>query len=129
MFRGSALSLFEIEKVMRGVVPHGRKIALNFAVAGYIIDARLLADLFPPEHYLCKLTPMHRTATAEKNNIRTDDGYCSYYPYREHEEALKAAGYDVIVFLPSIEEDLGRITCGNAILAGTLPEVEYAEIQ
>ena len=36
-------------------------------------------------------------------------------------------GFDVIVFIPSKEEDESRITCGNAILAGTLPEVPYHE--
>lgn len=110
------------------VFPIGRKITLNFAIADYTIDAGWLARLFPPEFYLCKLTPMHRTATAEANGIRTDDGYCSYYPYRQYEQDLLDAGYDVIVFLPSVEEDLGRITCGNAILSGTLPEVEYKEL-
>lgn len=128
MFRGNALPLFEIHEVLEGVIPNGRKVTLNFAVANYTIDAGWLARLFPPEFYICKLTPMHQTATAEANDIRTDDGYCSYYPYRQYEEELKAVGYDVIVFLPSIEEDLGRITCGNAILSGTLPEVDYEEI-
>ena len=128
MFADGALSLFDIYRVMDGVVPTGRKIALNFALADWTIDAELLGKLFPPEFYMCKLTPMHRTATAEANDIRTDDGYCSYYPYRQHEQNLKDVGYDVIVFLPSIEEDLGRITCGNAIISGTLPEVAYDEI-
>jgi 23S rRNA (adenine2503-C2)-methyltransferase len=128
MFSGGALDLFDIHEVMDGAVPTGRKIALNFAVADYTIDADLLTKYFPPEFYLCKLTPMHQTSTAEENGIRTDDGYCSYYPYREYEENLKSAGYDVIVFLPSLAEDLGRITCGNAILSGTLPEVDYEEL-
>lgn len=26
-------------------------------------------------------------------------------------------GFDVLVFIPSIEEDTSRITCGNAILS------------
>ena len=69
-----------------------------------------------------------KIAAAEKNNIRTDGGYEYYYPYKEAEESLKSAGYDVIVFVPSIEEDLGRITCGNAILSGTLPDVPYKEV-
>jgi 23S rRNA (adenine2503-C2)-methyltransferase len=128
MFRGNALSLFEIYKIMDGVVPTGRKITLNFAVADWTIDAELLAQYFDPEFYICKLTPMHKTTTAESNNIRTDDGYCSFYPYRDYEENLKDVGYDVIVFIPSIEEDLGRITCGNAILSGTLPNVEYKDL-
>ena len=37
--------------------------------------------------------------------------------YKEAEEALKAVGFDVIVFVPSKEEDESKITCGNAILA------------
>lgn len=128
MFRGEALPLHVIHDIMHGVVPVGRKITLNFAIADYTIDAGYLADLFPPEFYICKLTPMHKTATAEANDIRTDDGYCSFYPYRQYEQDLKDAGYDVIVFIPSMEEDLGRITCGNAILSGTLPEVDYKEL-
>jgi hypothetical protein len=54
--------------------------------------------------------------------------YTTYYPYKEDEERLKNAGYDVLVFIASVEEDLGRITCGNAILAGSLPQVDYKEI-
>jgi hypothetical protein len=37
------------------------------------------------------------------------------------------AGYDVLVFIASEYEDLGRITCGNAILSGTVPECPYTE--
>ena len=36
---------------------------------------------------------------------------------KEVEEDLKNNGFDVIVFVPSIEEDNSKITCGNAILA------------
>lgn len=47
------------------------------------------------------------------------------YPFGSHEqvaeEKLKAAGFDVLVFIASREEDEGRITCGNAILSGTRP--------
>lgn len=128
MFSDKACSLFDIHEIMHGVVPVGRKITLNFAVADYEIDAKLLAKYFDPEFYICKLTPMHQTATAEQNDIRTDGGYDYFYPYTKYEESLKAVGYDVIVFIPSVEEDLGRITCGNAILAGTLPEVEYEKV-
>ena len=46
----------------------------------------------------------------------------------EVEDRLKSVGFDVIVFIPSYEEDLGRITCGNAILSGSKPEVEYEEL-
>jgi len=125
MFNGNALRLAEIANVMRGVVPVGRKIGLNFAVAGYEIDPRILLDHFPPEYYVIKLTPMHKTMTAEANGLKTSGDFTSYYPYRHHEETLRNAGYDVIVFLASEYEDMGRITCGNAILSGSMPEVPH----
>ena len=124
MFSGNALRLAEIAKVMEGVTPIGRKITLNFAVAGYEIDPRVLLDHFSPDHYLIKLTPMHKTSTAEGNGIVTDGSFTDYHPYRHYEKELKEHGYDVIVFLASEYEDMGRITCGNAILSGTLPEIK-----
>jgi len=125
MFSNQALRLAEIAKVMDGVFPVGRKITLNFAIADYEIDPRVLLDHFSPDHYLVKLTPMHKTAMAESRGIKTEGDFTSHGPYIEHEEALKAAGYDVIVFLASEYEDLGRITCGNAILSGSMPEVPH----
>ena len=35
---------------------------------------------------------------------------------RQFEQPLLDAGWDVIVFIPSLEEDEDRITCGNALL-------------
>lgn len=129
MFSDNALRLAEIAKVMEGVIPVGRKITLNFAVAGYEIDPRILLDHFSPDHYLVKLTPMHKTSSAERSGIKTSGDFTSYHPYREYETNLKTAGYDVIVFLASEYEDLGRITCGNAILSGSMPEVEHKIIK
>jgi 23S rRNA (adenine2503-C2)-methyltransferase len=129
MFNGNACSLAQIEKIMEGIVPYGRKITLNFAVAGYKIDPKVLLDYFNPEYYTIKLTPMHKTITAIQNSLKTKGDYSTMFPYREIEENLKAVGYDVLVFIASKEEDLGRITCGNAILSGTLPEVPYEEVR
>lgn len=117
MFRGNALTLEGIARVMEGIVPVGRKVTLNFAVASYEIDPAVLLKYFDPEDYIIKLTPMHKTAAAERNRIRTIGDYTEYHPYAEHEDRLVAAGYDVLVFIASEAEDLGRITCGNAILA------------
>jgi 23S rRNA (adenine2503-C2)-methyltransferase len=113
---------------MDGVVPFGRKITLNFAIAGYEIDPSVLLRYFNPEHYVLKLTPMHKTATALNNGITTEGDYTTSHPYMELKKDLEKAGYDVIVFVASVEEDLGRITCGNAILSGTLPEVSFEEL-
>lgn len=117
MFHGNAMSLFEIYKTMNGITPFGRKITLNFALANYKIDERELLKFFDPDDYLIKITPMHATTACKDNNLLTKDGYDFYYPYKDVEERLKKAGYDVIVFIPSKEEDESKITCGNAILS------------
>lgn len=128
LFSQNACDLWEIAQIMDGIIPTGRKITLNFAVANYEIDPEVLLRYFNPDFYLVKLTPMHKTATAEANHIATQGDYTSIYPYREYEAALKSAGYDVLVFLASEYEDLGMITCGNAILSGSLPSVPYKEV-
>ena len=129
MFNGNACNLETIAYMLAGMSPNGRKITLNFAIAGYEIDPDVLRKYFDPDLYICKLTPMHKTDEALKNGIKTAGDYTTITPYQEHEQALKDAGYDVLVFIASLEEDLGRITCGNAILSGTLPEVEYTECE
>ena len=121
MFNGNTCSLFSIYKIMDGVVPTGRKITLNFALAGYEIDPEVLLQYFDPSDYLIKLTPMHRTTSALDSGIETEGDYTTFDPYQETEEKLVAAGYDVLVFIASREEDEGRITCGNALLSGTRP--------
>jgi len=126
MFSGNALPLSEVARVTNLVLRErglrGRKITLNFAVAGYEIDPSWLRGMgFHPDHYIIKLTPMHKTAAALANGIETAGDYTTVHPYQHHAEALRAAGYDVLVFIASQDEDLGRITCGNAILSGTMP--------
>lgn len=128
MFNGNTHRLRDIAKIMDGIIPNGRKITLNFAVAGYEIDPTVLLEHFDPEFYICKLTPMHKTRTAIKNGLETSGDYTEYHPYQDYEQALKDAGYDVLVFIASVEEDLGRITCGNAILSGSMPEVPFRDI-
>jgi 23S rRNA (adenine2503-C2)-methyltransferase len=113
-----AMCLEDISDMMPGSNEAvGRKIALNFALTDAPIDAKYLKKLFDPRKFMCKITPMHNTHAVIKNAMMTNDGYDFYYPYKKAEEELKAVGFDVIVFIPSKEEDESRITCGNAILA------------
>ena len=126
MFSGNALSLDEISKIGKSLeMPVGRKITRNFAVADYEVSAEKLRDLFSPDKFVVKLTPMHKTHTALENGIETIGDYTTMYPYRQIEEDLKKAGFDVLVFIASEYEDMGRITCGNAILSGTEPECPH----
>lgn len=127
LFSGSSLTLGQISDLAdRLPKPKGRKYTLNFALADdSIIEGKVLASLFDPERWICKITPLHRTSSAEQNGIRTTGGYEAFTPYKAVEDDLKAHGFDVIVFVPSYDEDDGLITCGNAILSGKLPSAKY----
>lgn len=131
MFSGNSLSLDEISEIGKLLpMPIGRKYALNFALADdYIIDANKLAKLFDPNKFMCKLTPLHKTTSCSENKIETTLGYESFTPYKDKESELKRVGFDVIVFVPSYDEDLGLITCGNAILSGSVPSVNFKKIK
>lgn len=113
----NTMNLIEISKILKHLRPKGRKIALNFALTDDEIDAEKLVKLFDPKYFMCKLTPIHMTNSCIENNIKTYEGYEKYYPYKEIEEKLKSVGFDVLVFVPSKEEEKGKITCGNAILS------------
>lgn len=119
LFSGNSLTLEEISKVGEMLeMSKGRKYALNFALGdNFEVNAEKLRDLFNPNKFMVKITPIHITDACIKNNIETKNGYFDYSPYRTIENELKQVGFDVLVFIPSIEEDTSRITCGNAILS------------
>lgn len=126
IFNRNSLPLEEIAKLpTNSIKPEGRKYTLNFAIADFKIDASIIAKYFNPEHFMIKLTPMHKTITAENNDIRTIGDYTTIYPYLEIENEFKKYGFDVLVFLASVSEDMGRITCGNAILSGSEPGTKW----
>ena len=130
MFSGNSLPLNDIAEIGRLLPdPKGRKYALNFALAdNYIVDAEKLAMLFNPNTFMVKITPLHKTQSCDDNGIITTDGYEAFTPYQKAETDLKNAGFDVIVFVPSYDEDLGLITCGNAILSGSIPKVKFTQV-
>lgn len=121
-FAGMSLSLEDISMIADFLPnPIGRKYTLNFAVTDEtIIDARYLSMLFSKDKFIVKLTPIHKTKSAESNGFDVSTSYDSYDVYKKFEEPLLELGWDVIVFVPSEEEDSDRITCGNAIIAGAI---------
>jgi len=119
MFSGNSLSLKEISDIGKNLIdPVGRKYTLNFAINDtYKIDGQKLRKLFNPKKFMVKITPIHNNTACNKNNIKTTGGYKEYTPYKEIEKELKKYGFDVLVFIPSKDEDESLITCGNAILS------------
>ena len=118
-FNGMSLSLVEISDLSKTLpMPVGRKYTLNFAVtADTILDANELSRLFDKDKFIVKITPIHKTNSAVKNGFGITTEYTDYDVYRKFEQPLVEAGWDVIVFVPSEEEDSDRITCGNALIS------------
>lgn len=118
-FSGMSLSLEEVSVIAKKLpMPIGRKYTLNFAVtADTILDAKRLSDLFDKEKFIVKITPIHETNSAVSNGFDVTTLYTDYNVYRQFERPLLEEGWDVIVFVPSKEEDSDRITCGNALIA------------
>lgn len=118
-FNGLSLSLEEISNLAKKLPkPNGRKYTLNFAVTkDTILDATRLSQLFDKNYFIVKITPIHETNSAVENGYDVTTSYDDYDVYREFEQPLVKAGWDVIVFVPSKEEDSDRITCGNALIA------------
>lgn len=119
LFRGCSLSLVDIADIAWELPkPKGRKYTLNFPVTDKtILDPKELSRLFDKEKFIVKITPIHETHEANENGISTPEGYYKYDVYRQFEQPLIEEGWQVIVFIPSKEEDEDRITCGNALLS------------
>lgn len=116
MFRNRSLSLQEISDIIKGLpYPKKRKYTLNFAVTSKSnLDVDLMNKYFDKEKCIVKMTPIHETVEA------VDEGYeivHDFDVYEQFEQPLVNDGWDVIVFVPSKEEDKDRITCGNSLIA------------
>lgn len=98
--------------------PVGRKYTLNFAVTkDTILDAKKLSKMFDKNNFIVKITPIHETKSALDNGYNVTTSYDDYDVYRDFEQPLLEEGWDVIVFVPSKEEDSDRITCGNTLIS------------
>ena len=109
----------------RFFTPGDRKVTLNFALAKDMpVDPKVLLDHFDPQKFLIKITPLNPTYQAAENNLSSyidphvsDNGY-------DIVDSLKKAGYQVIVSIGEVEENLIGSNCGQYIkrhLAATLP--------
>ena len=114
-----SLPLAEISQLAASLpMPIGRKYTLNFAVTkDTILDAKRLSELFDKNKFIVKITPIHETKSAVQNGYDVTTSYDDYDVYRDFEQPLLKEGWDVIVFVPSKEEDSDRITCGNALIS------------
>lgn len=119
LFANRSLSLTKIVGICESLpAPRGRRYTLNFPVTkSTILDAKWLTACFDRDKFIVKITPIHETRAAKDNAFDITSEYSSYDVYGRFERPLLECGWDVIVFVPSKEEDEDRITCGNALIA------------
>ena len=91
-----------------------RKVTLNFALGdGMPVDPKVLLRHFNPDKFLIKITPVNPTYRASENGI-----FSHILPEKENYEiidALRQAGYEVILSIGELEEnDIGS-NCGQYI--------------
>lgn len=116
MFNNKSLSLAEIGAIIdRLPMPKKRKYTLNFAVTSKCnLDPELMNKYFDKKKCIVKITPIHETVEAMDNGFEIIK---DFDVYEKFEQPLVDDGWDVIVFIPSKEEDEDRITCGNSLIA------------
>ena len=120
-FGSMQIGLDDLSKIANNMpIPKSRKYCLNFAYSsGNEFNGEKLADLFDTDKFMVKITPIHNNYASKKSKLKTIGGYENYVAYREIEEKSKKAGFDTLVFIPSLDEEKGLVTCGNLILGGS----------
>lgn len=90
-----------------------RKITLNFALAdGMPVAPDVLLRYFTPDIFLIKITPVNPTYQATRNKIS------STLPYQKECETatvLRSVGYEVILSIGELEENLIGSNCGQYV--------------
>lgn len=92
-----------------------KKIALNFAVnPNSIINPDIISKFFSPDIFLIKITPINPTINSLENRIDTSSlPNSKEYPFIEE---LKSAGFQVIISIGELEENLIGSNCGQLLM-------------
>jgi 23S rRNA (adenine2503-C2)-methyltransferase len=111
--------------------PGDRKITLNFALSKETrLSTEVLRQYFDPAKFVIKLTPVNPTIRARNNGLVNAVNSDSPTGKPRELEALKNAGYDVILSIGELEENKIGSNCGQYVKRflennGTIPEESY----
>ena len=90
-----------------------RKITLNFAaVRDYPIEANTLANLFDPEKFIIKLTPVNPTFASKNSGTIGAISPKDEDSWRKLAQPIRACGFDTIVSIGEVEENRIGSNCG-----------------
>ena len=98
--------------------PGDRKITLNFALAENVpVEANRLLEYFDPQRFLIKITPLNPTYRAMESGLSTYIDPSEGGEGSEIVQALRDAGYRVIVSIGEVEENYIGSNCGQYLRA------------
>ncbi len=93
-----------------------RKIGLNFALAeGSSFEPAVIADVFDPDKFVVKITPLNPTHTAAKNSLSSFID--AYHGNRQCDvtDQLRELGFEVLLSIGETQEDQIGSNCGQYI--------------
>lgn len=94
----------------------GLKITLNFALAkGMPVDPKILAHYFSPERFLIKITPVNPTYQARESGLVSAIEGDQCVEISSIVEELRSFGYEVIISIGELEENLIGSNCGQYV--------------
>lgn len=112
-------SLEEISSYGERFVGEGdRKITLNFALEGKsVVDPAVISDVFNPEKFLIKITPLNPTYRSAKNDLISgvDTSRLTLPAHDGLIERLNALGFEVILSIGELEENRIGSNCGQYV--------------
>ncbi|MCK4757626.1 MAG: radical SAM protein [Thermoplasmata archaeon] len=95
-----------------------RKVTLNFAMAeGYPVSPDRIADIFDPEKFLIKLTPINPTNSATKNELASviENADKISEPVKKLIAGFESLGFEVLLSIGELEENQIGSNCGMYI--------------
>jgi 23S rRNA (adenine2503-C2)-methyltransferase len=91
-----------------------RKVTLNFAASTqYPIEPSVLRKYFDPELFFIKITPLNPTENAFRNRLKSLVDPCMPESYRTLVQELEDYGYEVLVSIGELRENLIGSNCGQ----------------
>jgi len=110
----STLSFSEMNKWGEDFFRSGdRKISLNFAsVQGYPVDPFVIADLFSPDYFIIKLTPVNPTYSSRSNGLEGTIDPDHPETADELVNGFREAGFDIILSIGETRENRIGSNCG-----------------
>jgi len=91
-----------------------RKITLNFALSKDIpLDPSKIGAIFDPAVFLIKMTPLNPTYRAQAKGLRTGLDQLSGVAGKKIVAGFKALGFEVLVSIGELEENLIGSNCGQ----------------